>query len=438
MWLCDLSPESLNMEQMTLERRRILKRSCPPDLTNTSEDLKRLVEQLKDNMLELTTQLHTERKLAYDLAKDLELLRKPGPETVQKTYVSAEQGIELELCKAELESTKLELQQVIAERESIRSRLWRLEQPSPDSMAEPASNSPECSFAQDWTGCRYLSVQLLEDYCFRPGERVTPVGVMHKLFEMRLFGHKASNSFIHMLTMLNVRLAAALPDWYDCHFGFLGKENQQVVIAAHVNIEDFAWLLFEYDVYMIAIEVLMSLMTFPLKSGTTNQICNTNLRLQGYSTLLFLNRVNQFSEKFKPHLERALKVRESHKHMHMPYDIPYKESEMASKSSIAFTVIDSLKGHPVLAGSVDSPKVVAGRMDDPLLIDASLDLFTTSRGIPSKAGKNKQLGPLFGGQQPVRRSDQFLEGQQPVGGTNQVQKDSNKKRVPFEKFTYLG
>ena len=426
------------MEQMNPERRRILKRRSPPDLTDTSEDLKRLVEQLKNNIIQLTAQLHTERKLACDLAKDLELLRKRRPNTTDNAHVITEQGIELELCKSELESARLELQQVVAECESIKTMVLRIEQPSPHPTAESTSNSPDFSFAQNWIGCRYLSVPLLEEYCFRPGERVTPVGVMQKLFEMRLFGHKASNSFIHMLTMLNVRLASALPDWYDGHFGFLGKDNQQFVIATHINIDDFAWLLFEYDVYMIAIEVLMSLMPFPLKSGTTNHICNTNLRMQGYATSLFLNRVSKSSEKFKPHLEWALKVRESKKHIHMPYDIPYKESEMTSKSSIAYTVLDSLKGNHVFEQSKDSSKVVAGRRDDPLLIDASLDLFTTSRGISSNEDKNKQLAPLFGGQQPKSRSDHFMEGQHPMGGTNNQQKDRNKKRLPFEKFTYWG
>ena len=426
------------MEQMALGGRRILKRRSPPDLTDTNEDLKRLVEQLKNNILELTSQLHTERKLACDLTKDIDMLRKSRPNITDNPPVSTEQGIELELCKAELERTRLELQHVIAECENIKTKVMQVKQPAPSPMAELASNSLDSSFAQDWIGSRYLSVQLLEEYCFRPGERVTPVGVMQKLFEMRLFGHRASNSFIHMLTMLNVRLASAFPDWYDVHFGFLGKDNQQLVIATHLNIDDFAWLLFEYDVYVIAIEVLMNLMAFPLKSGTTNHICNTNLRMQGYATSLFLNRVGQSSEKFKPHLERALKVRDSHKHMHMPYDIPYKESDMNSKSSIAFTVLDSLKGHHVLERSTDSSNLVTGRMDDPLHIDASLDLFTSSRGISCKAGKNKQLAPLFKGQLPKSRSDHFLEAQQPMGGTNNLQKDTNKKRVPFEKFTYLG
>ena len=422
------------MERMVREERKFLKRRGPPDLTDASEDLKQLVEQLRDNILELTAQLHKERQLAREFKRDLELLQTPGPSATASACPGTEQGIELELCKSELESTRLELQQVTAEYEAIRNGNLLPESHSTHPTAESTLNSAECSFAQDWIGCRYLSVQLLEEYCFRPGERVTPVGVMQKLFEMRLFGHKASNSFIHMLSMLNIRLAAALPDWYKDHFGYLGKDSQQSAIASHINIDDFAWLLFEYDVYMIAIEVLTGLMSFPLKSGTTNHICNTNLRLQDYATLLFLNRVDQSSEKFRPHLGRALKVRESHRDVHMPYDIPYKESEVNSRSSIAFTVLDSLKGRQVPEQGVDSSKASYRRVDDPLLIDASLDLFTSSRGAASKAAKNKQPSPPFRGCQPRSGYDRFLEGQPFTRGTD----TSHKKRVPFEKFTCTG
>lgn len=127
----------------------------------------------------------------------------------------------------------------------------------------------------EWIGRHYLAVSLAEEYMFRPGESVTAVGVMQKLFEMRLGEKQDSSSFSILLEYINTLMAQREPEWYAKHFRFAeAKRNSNGYLSTSVvDTEHFAWLIFEYRAqaaFVLAMEGMLKVLGGMGKGGVTN------------------------------------------------------------------------------------------------------------------------------------------------------------------------
>ncbi|TKS92495.1 Cyclin-dependent kinase 1 [Collichthys lucidus] len=175
---------------------------------------------------------------------------------------------ELELCKKDLEDTREALQEACEEREALRVKLSESRQTNGNSaeLNETAGSTQPPHKTKDshphlaWVGSHYLAVSLPEDRMFKPGQSVTPAGVLKKLFEMRV-GDKQSQAFSLLLENINIMLSQLEPEWYAKHFAFSRAyvHGNKYKATDRVDTEDFAWLLFEYGAHTPFIEVLAGL-----------------------------------------------------------------------------------------------------------------------------------------------------------------------------------
>ncbi|KAJ7983626.1 hypothetical protein DPEC_G00374920 [Dallia pectoralis] len=179
---------------------------------------------------------------------------------------------ELKLCKRELEDMRESLHEACEEREALRVKLSECQITT--DAGEPREAVRATHMAKDshphldWVGRHYLAVSLPEDRMFKPGQSVTPVGVLQKLFEMRV-GDKPSTGFSVLLENINIMLSGLEPEWYAKHFGSCRTHvhGNKYKSTDRVDTEDFAWLLFEYGAHAPLIEVLAGLLNVLNSTG---------------------------------------------------------------------------------------------------------------------------------------------------------------------------
>ncbi|KAJ7983653.1 hypothetical protein DPEC_G00374550 [Dallia pectoralis] len=226
---------------------------------------------------------------------------------------------ELKLCKRELEDMRESLHEACEEREALRVKLSECQIAT--DAGEPREAVRETHMAKDshphldWVGRHYLAVSLPEDRMFKPGQSVTPVGVLQKLFEMRV-GDKPSTGFSVLLENINIMLSGLEPEWYAKHFGSCRTHvhGNKYKSTDRVDTEDFAWLLFECGAHAPLIEVLAGLLNV-LNSTGKGEVTAAALHMgktmySSYMTL-FRDTVARAYEGFTRVRERAQSVRKA-------------------------------------------------------------------------------------------------------------------------------
>ncbi|KAK2812700.1 hypothetical protein Q5P01_001001 [Channa striata] len=232
---------------------------------------------------------------------------------------------ELEVCRRDLEDAKRALHEALDEREAMRLKLSE-SAASADSRPSLGARGLEAGELDhphlDWVGRHYLAVSLPEDRMFRPGESVTPVGVLQKLFEMRV-GERQGAGFSILLENVNIALSQAEPEWYAKHFGFTRPRVHAngYVSTDKVETEDFAWLLFEYGAQAPFVEVLaglLNVLSSTSKGGVTTVALQLGKSLYAAGVALFRETVSRASEAFARVRERARRVREAQGSVSVP------------------------------------------------------------------------------------------------------------------------
>lgn len=318
---------------------------------------------------------------------------------------------ELELCKKEMESTREALRDACEEREALRMKLSESWTSNNIDTAEEATggtckteDSPHPHL--DWVGRHYLAVSLPEDRMFKPGQSVTPVGVLQKLFEMRV-GDKLAVGFSVLLENINIMLCQLEPEWYAKHFEFSRAHvhGNGYKSTDRVTTEDFAWLLFEYGAHAPLIEVLAGLLNVLNSTGkggvTTMALC-TSKNMYSSSVTLFRDTVSRAYNGFVCVRERAQRVRAAQGVVYMPLTagldvVNQIESQQASRSIrniVLRSVLEGIEAPPHIISS--SSTHTSTEMDnkdcrgDPLQLEQSLSAFMKSRGLEGQ-GKERRI-----------------------------------------------
>ena len=308
---------------------------------------------------------------------------------------------ELELCKNELEDTREALREVSAEGETLRATLSEIRTtPDVTNIKETAGETNKTEDVHphlDWVGRHYLAVSIPDDRMFKPGQSVTPVGVLQKLFEMRV-SDKLATGFSVLLENINIMLSHLEPEWYAKHFGFCRPyvHGNKYIATDRVDTEEFAWMLFEYRAHAPLIEVLAALQNFQNstgKSGVTNASLHISRTVYSSFVALFRDTVSRAHKTFMHVRERALTTRKSQGLVYVPLTaglcVDQNESQETS-NSVKTRVLQS-----VLEG-IDSPPHInldLARADvshkDPLGLQHSLSAFKKRRGLEGH-GKNRR------------------------------------------------
>ncbi|KAJ7995075.1 hypothetical protein DPEC_G00256160 [Dallia pectoralis] len=222
---------------------------------------------------------------------------------------------ELKLCKRELEDMRESLHEAFEEREALRVKLSECQIAT--DAGEPREAVRETRMAKDshphldWVGRHYLAVSLPEDRMFKPDQSVTPVGVLQKLFEMRV-GDKPSTGFSVLLENINIMLSGLEPKWYAKHFGSCRTHvhGNKYKSTDRVDTEDFAWLLFEYGArapLIVVLAGLLNVLNSMSKGGVTAAALHMGKTMCSSYVTLFRDSVARAYEGFRAYA-RELRV----------------------------------------------------------------------------------------------------------------------------------
>lgn len=320
---------------------------------------------------------------------------------------------ELELCKRELETTREALEEACEEREALRIKLSESQTAKVDEPAGVAGSAHKTEDSHshphlDWVGRHYLAVSLPEDRMFKPGQPVTPVGVLQKLFEMRV-GYKLATGFSVLLENINIMLSQREPEWYAKHFGFCRAyvHGNKYKSTDRVDTEDFAWLLFEYGAHAPLIEVLAGLLNVQNSTGkggvTTAALYTSKDMYRSYVTL-FRDTLSRAYEGFIRVRERAQRVRKAQGVVYVPLTaglgVDQSESQGGSHSvrnRVLRSVLEGIEAPPHISSVSASAEVDRVSREDPLRLEQSLSAFMKCRGLE---GQGKE------GRSSVHRSNQ--------------------------------
>lgn len=234
----------------------------------------RVITSLKCELLELQNTLELERKRRCELEAWESELVFAKPDDVsgdghRESCLSDHLATDLELCKKELEATRQVLDEACEEREALRAELSMMKNTTVTQHKDTEKQTGETVPRLDWVGRHYLAVTLPEDHMFKPGESVTPAGVLHKLYEIRV-GSRLATGFTVLLENINIMLSHTDPRWYAKHFGFRSgtrTHGNNYMSVDRIDTEEFAWLLFEYGGHAPLIEVLAGLQNMLSSSG---------------------------------------------------------------------------------------------------------------------------------------------------------------------------
>lgn len=315
---------------------------------------------------------------------------------------------ELELCKRDLEDTREALREACEEREALRVKLSESQQTTRDSAelkktaggSQPSRETKDSHPHLDWVGRHYLAVSLPEDRMFRPGQSVTPAGVLQKLFEMRV-GDKQSQAFSLLLENINITLSQLEPEWYAKHFAFSRAyvHGNKYKATDRVDTEEFAWLLFEYGAHTVSIEVLAGLqnvLNSTGKGGVTTSALHTSKIMYSSYVMLFRETVSRAYERFALVRERAQKARSANGVVRVPLTaglaVGQSESQQGGcnsvKSRVLLSVLEGIEAPPSHISSAQaSAEVDRVSHEDPLQLGRSIEELMTRRGL---AGRGKE------------------------------------------------
>ncbi|KAK7915589.1 hypothetical protein WMY93_011350 [Mugilogobius chulae] len=309
---------------------------------------------------------------------------------------------ELELYERELEDTRKALREACEEKEVLRIRLSKcdkqMENRQPkgtDSCENLHSSHPHI----DWVGRHYLAIVLPGDHMFKPGQSVTPVGVLHKLFEIRV-GEKLSTGFSVLLENVNIMLSELEPEWYGKHFLFRSAETHgnkyKSIIRA--DTEDFAWLLFEYGAHAPLVEVLATHQTVVNSTGkggvTALALCTSKNMYSSY-VKLFRHTVSRGYGEFMKVRQRALSVRRAQGVVYVPLtsglEKDQDETQRGShsiKNSVLRSVLEGIEAPAPQCLTVGGTCKNSGALErqsheDPFKVAESISTFLQNRGLDS-------------------------------------------------------
>lgn len=315
---------------------------------------------------------------------------------------------ELELCKKDLEDTREALREACEEREALRVKLSESQQTTRDSAElretadspRPPHKTKDLHPHLDWVGRHYLAVSLPEDRMFKPGQSVTPAGVLQKLFEMRV-GDKQSQAFSLLLENINIMLSQLEPEWYAKHFAFSRAyvHGNKYKATDRVDTEDFACLLFEYGAHTPLIEVLAGLqnvLNSTGKGGVTTSALYTSKNMYSSYVMLFRETVCRAYERFALVRERAQRVRSANGLVRVPLTaglaVGQSESQQGGsnsvKSRVLRSVLERIEAPPSHISSAQaSVEVDRVSHEDPLQLGRSIEELMTRRGL---GGRGKE------------------------------------------------
>lgn len=310
---------------------------------------------------------------------------------------------ELELCKRELQDTREALQEACEEREALRIKLSESQTTKVAEPKETASGMHKTGESHphlDWVGRHYLTVSLLEDRMFKPGQSVTPVGVLQKLFEMRV-GDKLATGFSVLLENINIMLSQLEPEWYAKHFGFCRAymHGNKYKSTDRVDTEDFAWLLFEYGAHALLIEVLAGLLNVLNSMGMEGvTIAALYMSKNMYNTYvtLFRDTASRAYEGFMRIRERAQKVRKAQGLVYMPLTAGLGADQSLSqggshsvRNRVLCSVLEGIEAPPHISSASASAEVDRVSHEDPLRLEQSLSAFMKHRGLESQGKEGR-------------------------------------------------
>ena len=271
--------------------------------------LTRLLESEKSKCLSLETQ-HRQESEAYDRKHTGDPSDRAGWHVTK----------ELDYCKEELEYTKRTLEETSRELERLRSKCLQETICGPQPLC--AARATE-ELQQDLSslGKRYLDTIILETQMFRAGESVTPVKVLHKVFES-LTGSKESGRFLVLLDTVNTMLAQRHPDWYAANFGFCKPTKcGETISTERLTVEDFAWLVFEYNAQTALAMVLLATMNVcngTTKGGVTASAIGTSKSMCNFYLSTFMTTAAEAAKTFRNVVKKAKAVREVQGIVYMP------------------------------------------------------------------------------------------------------------------------
>lgn len=342
---------------------------------------------------------------------------------------------ELELCKKELETTREALEEACEEREALRIKLSESQTAKVDEPAGAAGSTRKTEDSHphlDWVGRHYLAVSLPEDRMFKPGQPVTPVGVLQKLFEMRV-GYKLATGFSGLLENINIMLSQREPEWYAKHFGFCRAyvHGNGYKSADRVDTEDFAWLLFKYGAHAPLIEVLAGLLNVMNSTGrggvTTTALYTSKDMYRSYVTL-FRDTLSRAHEGFLRVRERAQRVRKAQCVVYVPLTAGLGADQSdcqggshCDRNRVLRSVLEGIEAPPHSSSASANAEVDRVSREDPLRLEQSLSAFMKRRGLE---GQGKE------GRPSVHRSNQ--EGFPFKAATSSVTPGPLEKRVLFD------
>lgn len=310
---------------------------------------------------------------------------------------------ELELCKRELEVTREALQEACEEQETLRIKLSESQSTEITEPKDAASGTHKTEDSHphlDWVGRHYLAVSLPEDRMFKPGQSVTPVGVLQKLFEMRV-GDKLATGFSVLLENINIMLSQREPEWYAKHFGFCGAyvHGNKYKSTDRVDTEDFAWLLFEYGAHAPLIEVLAGLLNVlnsTGKGGVTTAALYTSKDMYRSYVTLFRDTLSSAYEGFIRVRERAQRVRKAQGVVYVPLTAGLGADQSQSQGGshsvrniVLRSVLEGIEAPPHIGSPSASAEVDRVSREDPLRLDKSLSAFMKRRGLEGQGKEGK-------------------------------------------------
>lgn len=341
----------------------------------------------------------------------------------ERVYVELNRALyDLGACKRELEDAKCALGEALKEHEALRCQLSKEEKEEGERDRAPRGSEDAVDHPHlDWVGMHYLATCLPEDRMFRPGQSVTPVGVLQKLFEMRV-GDKQAVGFSILLENANIALCQNEPEWYAKHFGFFARTHpkaaadggRRTAAQRRIDADDFAWLLFEYGAQAPFVEVLAGLWTVlnsTGKGGVTAVALQLSKNLYAAGLHLFRETVSKASGTFARVHARARKVRAGQGLISVPLtgassadtgSIPSRARAGSPQSRTAAlrSVLEGLEVPPQLSASEQS---VPLQDNDPFKIEGSLSAFI-ARKTRARDSDGRALGKKDGLQQNARRT----------------------------------
>lgn len=407
------------MSQTRNSRSLCRKRSGDEDPSDRREDAShlKLIASLKRELLELHGALNAEREHAAKLRVRRRLSTRSvcevRPETrddicetdnaseLSLKEVHARTLLELDLCKKELRGTRDALDEACEEREALRRKLSRRPQSPAEAEDGPGDDSGSHPHL-DWVGRHYLAVSIPEDRMFKPGQTVTPVAVLHKLFEMRV-GDKLASGFSVLLENMNIMLSQTEPEWYAKHFCFRGARllGNGYKTVDRIDTEEFVWLLFEYGAHAPLIEVLVGLLTVMNntgKGGVTAAALCTSKSVYGAYVTLFKDTVSKAWEQFAPVRDKAFRSKRQQGVVSVPLTAGLgstrdeeRRGSQAVKTRVLRCVLEGIEAPAHVSSDPSAAKDASRFGEDPLDLGSSIADFMKRQALVGR-GKGEEGG----------------------------------------------